>query len=151
MYKLFPLSSMDQCKKIILVLFLFFSSKGFSKEYFVLSSTNVKESNISKEVVRKIFLGNKLFWESGERILPVHLPVQTKAFKTFLSEVVQMDSSQFLSYWRRKMFSGRAHPPKQLLRDDSIIEYIQNNPQGIGVISSYPESKSEDIVVVEIH
>ena len=151
MYKLFPMSFMKLIKFTFFSILLLFSSVSFSKDYFVLSSSKVKEANISKDIVKRIFLGNKLFWESGERILPVHLPVKTKAFKKFLTDVVDMDSSQFLSYWRRKMFSGRAHPPKQLSKDDSIIKFIQDNPEGIGVISSYPNPKVSDVVVIEIN
>ena len=138
-------------KTWVLTLFIILSSATIcAKDYFVLSSTNVKEKNLDKKTIKKIFLGNKLFWSSGERILPVHLPVETKAFKSFLSEIVNMDEAQFLSYWRRKLFSGRAHPPKQLRRDENIIEFIQEHPEGIGVISSFPSKSHNDVLVLEL-
>jgi ABC-type phosphate transport system substrate-binding protein len=142
---------MKQFRKLFISFLLIFTvNEVLAKDYFVLSSSNVKEKGLDKATIKKIFLGNKLFWDSGERILPVHLPVNSKSFKSFLSEVVNMDSAQFLSYWRRKLFSGRAHPPKQLSKDDSIIKFIQENPEGIGVISNFPKETHNDIVVIEL-
>ncbi|OUR97293.1 hypothetical protein A9Q84_13285 [Halobacteriovorax marinus] len=135
---------------MFLVFSLAFSLSSLGAEFFVLSSKNLNTESVNKEVVKSIFLGNKLYWESGKRILPVHLPVNNKSFRFFLEEVIDMDANQFLSYWRRRLFSGRAHPPKQLAKDDLIIEYIKNHPEGIGVISKAPAEESEDVIVIEI-
>ena len=139
--------------KRFLILFIFFTSFSYSssKEYFVLSTKNSGEEKIDKETVRNIFLGNKIFWKSGKRILPVHLRVTDSSFQAFLEDVINMDQTQFTSYWRRKLFSGRAYPPKQLERDDLIIEYVKNNTDGIGVISKVPESYPSDIKFLEIN
>ncbi len=139
--------------KTLLIFFIIFSSIAFasSKDYFVLSAKNSGEEIIDKEMVRNIYLGNKLFWKSGKRILPVHLKVTDSSFQAFLEEVINMDKTQFTSYWRRKLFSGRAYPPKQLERDDLIIEYVRDNTDGIGVISNIPESYPSDIKFLEIN
>lgn len=137
-------------KIIFLTILLSLSFSPRASEYFVLSTKNINSENINKKIVKNIFLGNKIYWESGKRILPVHLPISSESFKFFLKDVIDMDSKQFLSYWRRRLFSGRAHPPKQLEKDDLIIEFIKSHPDGIGVISKKPKKKIEDIVLIKM-
>jgi hypothetical protein len=137
--------------KIIFITFILSITLSTSaSEYFVLSTKNINSENIDKKIVKNIFLGNKIYWESGKRILPVHLPISSESFKFFLKDVIDMDSNQFLSYWRRKLFSGRAHPPKQLEKDALIIEFIKSHPDGIGVISKVPKIKNKDIVIIKM-
>ena len=137
-------------KIIFFNLLIILSSYVYAKEFFVLSNDSKKDEVINRETVRNIYLGNKLYWKSGKRIMPVHLNVADSSFQAFLEDVVDMDPTQFTSYWRRKLFSGRAYPPKQFDKDDSIIEFIRKNNSGIGVISKAPDKKSEDLIYFQI-
>ena len=138
-------------KFLMAYIFISLSSMAVAKEYFVLSSKVSIDEKIDKETVRNIYLGNKLYWKSGKRILPVHLKVTDSSFKAFLEEFIDMDHTQFTSYWRRKLFSGRAYPPKQFDKDELIIEFVKNNVDGIGVISKLPSIPSEDLKFIEIN
>lgn len=137
--------------KIIFVNVIFlFSLNSFAKEYLVLSNDTKRDEVIDRETVKNIFLGNKLYWKSGKRIMPVHLSVEDSSFQAFLEEVIDMDSTQFTSYWRRKLFSGRAYPPKQFEKDDMIIEFIRKNNAGIGVISKASDKNSDGLIFFQI-
>ena len=137
--------------KIIFVNVIFLLSlNSFAKDYLVLSNDTKRDEVIDRETVKNIFLGNKLYWKSGKRIMPVHLSVEDSSFQVFLEEVIDMDSTQFTSYWRRKLFSGRAYPPKQFEKDDMIIEFIRKNNAGIGVISKAPDKNSDGLIFFQI-
>ena len=137
-------------KIIFLNVIFLFSLNSFAKDYLVLSNDTKRDEVIDRETVKNIFLGNKLYWKSGKRIMPVHLSVEDSSFQVFLEEVVDMDSTQFTSYWRRKLFSGRAYPPKQFEKDDMIIEFIRKNNAGIGVISKAPDKNSDGLIFFQI-
>lgn len=137
-------------KIIFLNVIFLFSLNSFAKDYLVLSNDTKRDEVIDRETVKNIFLGNKLYWKSGKRIMPVHLSVEDSSFQVFLEEVVDMDSTQFTSYWRRKLFSGRAYPPKQFEKDDMIIEFIRKNNAGIGVISKAPDKNSNGLIFFQI-
>lgn len=137
-------------KIIFLNLIFLFSLNSFAKDYLVLSNDTKRDEVIDRETVKNIFLGNKLYWKSGKRIMPVHLSVEDSSFQVFLEEVVDMDSTQFTSYWRRKLFSGRAYPPKQFEKDDMIIEFVRKNNAGIGVISMAPDKNSDGLIFFQI-
>ena len=137
-------------KIIFLNVIFLFSLNSFAKDYLVLSNDTKRDEVIDRETVKNIFLGNKLYWKSGKRIMPVHLSVEDSSFQVFLEEVIDMDSTQFTSYWRRKLFSGRAYPPKQFEKDDMIIEFIRKNNAGIGVISKAPDKNSNGLIFFQI-
>ena len=137
-------------KIIFLNVIFLFSLNSFAKDYLVLSNDTKRDEVIDRETVKNIFLGNKLYWKSGKRIMPVHLSVEDSSFQVSLEEVVDMDSTQFTSYWRRKLFSGRAYPPKQFEKDDMIIEFIRKNNAGIGVISKAPDKNSNGLIFFQI-
>lgn len=137
-------------KNIFVNVIFLFSLNSFAKDYLVLSDDTKRDEVIDRETVKNIYLGNKLYWKSGKRIMPVHLSVEDSSFQVFLEEVIDMDSTQFTSYWRRKLFSGRAYPPKQFEKDDMIIEFIRKNNAGIGVISKAPDKNSDGLIFFQI-
>lgn len=137
-------------KNIFVNVIFLFSLNSFAKDYLVLSDDTKRDEVIDRETVKNIYLGNKLYWKSGKRIMPVHLSVEDSSFQLFLEEVIDMDSTQFTSYWRRKLFSGRAYPPKQFEKDDMIIEFIRKNNAGIGVISKAPDKNSDGLIFFQI-
>lgn len=137
--------------KLTLIISIIFTTQvAAANDYLVVNRSNKYVSEIDKEVVKDVFLGSKLFWEDGSRIQPVHLPINDKEFDTFLHNVVEMDTNQFLAYWRRKLFSGRAHPPKQMNRIEDILKYIQENPKSIGIIPVRPKKNTTGLLITPI-
>lgn len=126
------------------------SQSLIAAEYLIVSKKNAEAQTIDKDIVRDIYLGSKLFWKDGSRIQPVHLPITDKTFNHFVEEVIQMDTSQFLSYWRRKLFSGRAHPPKQIKKIEEIIKFVEDHPDSIAILPLSPKNISEHITVIEL-
>ncbi|ATH07669.1 hypothetical protein BIY24_06835 [Halobacteriovorax marinus] len=137
--------------KLILTFFTLFSCQGLvAKDYLVVSKKNSEIKSIDRETVKDIYLGSKLFWSNGSRIQPIHLPIEDKAFDTFLMNIVEMDTNQFLSYWRRKLFSGRAHPPKQIQKVQDILKFVEENPDSVAVLPSRPKLNSKSLVIIEL-
>ncbi len=134
---------------IFLISILIFSNLALAN-YFVIGSETAKNEQVTKIILKDIFLGKKLFWKSGERIRPTHVAVTTPSFQEFLTKVLNMDASQFLTHWRRKLFSGRGYPPKEFKKSEMIVKYIESNPESIGIIAQLPKVTPQGVLIIDI-
>lgn len=127
----------------IVLLFSFSTANAYT---IVLKKEKYKKY-VTKEFLRKVYLGYEKFWEDEQRISSVISKIDSDDVRNFLDQVCAHDPGSFKSYWRRKLFSGNGTPPKEFEDDDKVIEFIKKNPSSIGVISNY-EGKDEEVVVV---
>jgi hypothetical protein len=111
-----------------------------------MSSTDatIKE-NIDVADLRDIFLGNRLFWRDGERIFAAHIQKETRQMRQFLKDVLSMSPRKYNKYWRRRLFSGKGHPPVEITSDKKTIDYVKKTDGAIGIIGKVPKNKEEDL------
>jgi len=53
-----------------------------------------------------------------------------------------MESSQYLNLWRRKLFTGRGYPPKQLKSNEAVFNCVKRCPSTLGITSEAPDAKN---------
>lgn len=125
-----------------LILFTLLSSASTFADvkYYVMSKakSSVNE-NIDLNDLREIYLGNRIFWRSGDRIFPAHVTTRDGVITHFLDEVLSMSPRQYNKYWRRKLFAGKGHPPKELENDTKIIDFVKKTDGSIGLLSAAPK------------
>jgi hypothetical protein len=128
------------------IILLLAVNTSFASSYIVLSSTDstIKE-NIDIADLRDIFLGNRVFWRNGERIFPAHIQKEQKQMKRFLKEVLSMSPRKFNKYWRRRLFSGKGHPPIEIHSDIKTIDYVKKTIGSIGIIGTKPKVFGENL------
>ncbi len=76
------------------------------------------------------------------RISLCHLKSNDKVFKKMLKSVLARESSQYLNLWRRKLFTGRGYPPRQLKSNEGVFDCVKRNNSTLGIASSMPNEKS---------
>ena len=125
-------------------LFLSFSSFALANSYVVMSSSDstIKES-IDIQDLRDIYLGNRLFWRNGERIFAAHINKESKQMKRFMKSVLSMTPRKYNKYWRRRLFSGKGHPPVEIDNDRKTIDYIRKTEGAIGIVGRRPKRASK--------
>jgi ABC-type phosphate transport system substrate-binding protein len=99
-----------------------------------------------KEVAR-IFLGKKLFWENGVRVIPVNLPVEHPIRRHFSSSVLGALPEDFEEYWNAQYFHGIA-PPYVLASEEAVRQFVATTPGAIGYVE---ESLVNDQVQVVLY
>lgn len=101
----------------------------------VLVSKESEISEISKAHLKNIFLGNEVFWSSGDRIRAAYFDVSAEAGgePDFYKSLLDLSSTQFINFWRRRLFSGRGIPPKSFSSESDFINYLAENKYGIGL------------------
>lgn len=132
--------------RIYLTLILLFSFSAWGQPYLVLSSTDSSVvEKIDVEDLRDIFLGNRIFWRNGSRIYSAHVPKETKTMKRFLKKVLSMSPSQYNKYWRRKLFSGKGHPPMEIESEKLAYEYIMKTNGSLGIVQHLPKRRPKNL------
>lgn len=125
-----------------LTLFIFLASASYADSYVVMSSTESSiEDNVDLKDLKDIFLGHRILWRNGDRIFAAHIKKKSIHMVDFLDEVLSMNPRQFNKYWRRRLFSGKGHPPIELNSDRKVLSYVSRTEGAIGVISKLPKRK----------
>jgi ABC-type phosphate transport system substrate-binding protein len=104
----------------------------------------VHKSNIigplSREEVRRIFVGEKSSWPGGKRITVLMLAPDQPEREVVLREVFKMSESDYTKYFLQAAFTGRVQAaPKDLPSAAQMKARLAANPNAIGYV------KKEDL------
>ena len=98
-------------------------------------------------MLKRIFLSKvRVYPESRENISIMWQPDENEIYDLFLQKVLQRKKPQVNAYWSRMLFTGKALLPEQGADDSAVIDFVKNNPQGIGYV--YSSSVTEDVRVI---
>ena len=91
--------------------------------------------NLSLEDLRKIFLGQRQYWDAGHPVvLLVRAPVARER-DVVLHLIYDMSETQFKQYWITKIFrSEMASPPKVVYSEGMTNQLVQLIPGSIGFL-----------------
>jgi len=125
---------------------------AFPGNFVVIVHQGNPVKSFSTQRLKRIFLGEELFWEDGRRILPAGMSDEASATKDFINEIVELSVDGYTAQWRRKLFSGRAIPPRRVDRIDEMIEFVERNPAAIGFVPAggLPGGRSARPVAVTV-
>jgi ABC-type phosphate transport system substrate-binding protein len=104
-------------------------------DYVVIANKGVSASSLGKSDAQAIFLGDKSKWDDGKPIKIAVLEAGS-AHKAFLQHVVGKSPSQFDSYWKKLMFSGKAAAPKSFSDDQSLVEFVAGHAGAVGYVAA---------------
>ena len=128
----------------LLLVLLFAPTVCFAGSYSVVSN-NSQASELSKDDLRKIFLGEKSFWPDGERIVVVMLKGKKQHKTDFLKEVVKVSDRKFDQHWKAKLFSGLGYPPQTFKSSTALVNFMENNTNTIGLVPAKTDSELQVI------
>lgn len=115
--------------KKLALLFIVLSACFFTVSAAAQNGVVVSQTEIHEESIARIYLGQS-------RVLTgVNLPEDSATRKAFEEALVGQSGNQLKRHWAKLKFTGRATPLNDLANDDAVIEFLMNNPQGIGYVS----------------
>ena len=134
---------------VFFVLFIIIiSGSCFAAEFKIIANRSVPVDCIKRSDLKKIFLGKKTFWENDEKIIPV-LVDKKDIHNVFVRKIIKKTPSQFSTYWKRMIFTGRSKTLKTLKDEQAILNYITVTKGAIGYISkSNKNTKNVKIITV---
>lgn len=105
-------------------------------------------TSLRADVVRQVFLKQRVRWDDGEAIKPVDLAFQSEVRAEFSSEVLARSVQAVRSYWLQRIFSGGHVPPPELHSDQAVIDYVASNRGAVGYVSAGADASRVKVVQV---
>lgn len=109
--------------------------RAWAGEMAVVVHPQLKLENISRERLRRIFMGDQQFWPGGK---PVTLLVQhpsTEERGQLLRSVFRMSETQYKQYWIAKVFRAEiASGPKTVLSNEMAAHLVESIPGAIALM-----------------
>ena len=119
------------------VLALWAPAPAFAADIAVAVHPEVKVETLSFAELRKILLGDRQFWPSGQPVtLIVRAPVAAE--RTFLLEkVYEMTEAQYRQYWIAKVFRAEATAgPRVVVSNDESVELVGVLAGAVALVSA---------------
>lgn len=118
---------------IICIIDSFLAVSSLADVVFIVNSSVTVET-VSKTEIKEIFLGDKIVWPDGEEIVLVTLN-SSVTHEMFTRKYARKSKDQFLRYWRKLVFTGKAYSPKSFATEKQVIEFVKRTKGAIGYIS----------------
>lgn len=107
----------------------------FSQEFKVIVNESNPITKLKRDVISDIFLKKVDTFPNGQSAMPVDLVPDDPIREKFSQIIHKRRVEAVESYWQQRIFSGQAVPPPKKKSEIEIIEYVINNPGGIGYVS----------------
>lgn len=105
------------------------------KAYRVVVHPDVDVTEVSGELLEKIFLVRRTRWKGGQKIHPGVLK-RGRAHEAFIRQVLKKHPSQYASYCKVLVFTGKGHPPKRFDEEAALLDWVARTPGAIGYVGT---------------
>lgn len=131
---------------LILVLSAIYSSAAVG-EVVIVAHKSVGVDQVDARAFQEMALGKRVQWRDGAQVRFVVMK-DRELHEQFLRSFVRKSPSQWDTYWRRMMFTGRGLPPKTLDSSKAILDFVSQTEGAVGYVDA--EAVSETVKVLEI-
>lgn len=106
--------------------------------------------SVSLGELRKILLGDRQFWDAGQRItLLMRAPVAPER-DALLRKVYKMNETQFRQYWVAKVFRADAPAgPKVVYSNQTALDLVANVPGAVAFVRLSEVPRGAKIVKID--
>jgi len=101
----------------------------------VITGAGTPVDSIDDGTIKKIFLGKTKAWPDGNPVEFVILK-SGDVHDSFLSAFVGKSASQFKTYWKKQVFTGKGKSPKSFGSEGELAAYVAGKAGTIGYVSA---------------
>ena len=120
---------------------------GVALSQVVIANKDVAADSLSRQEIHSIFLGETSRWQDN-RPITIVVQEQGNIHRLFLREILSRTPSQFLNYWRKQIFNGKALAPKSITNMRELVEFVATHSGAIGYVSD--ENVDTSVKVIKI-
>lgn len=117
-------------------------------EVRIIAHPSVPLNSIRKAEVAKIFLGKTIFWNNGDKIIPVILR-SGAAHEIFLKQYLEKTPSQFSMYWKQIVFTGKGVELKSFDTESDLVKFVSETQDAVGYADDSSVSSNVKFLSVE--
>jgi ABC-type phosphate transport system substrate-binding protein len=119
-----------------------------AQDVVLIKNADVTISSLSPADVENIFLGKKTDWGNGSKI-KFFINGETATHETFLKNYVGKSSSQFQTFWKKQVFTGKGQMPKSAGNDQEMVSNVTSTSGSIGYVSAGVDLGSAKTISVQ--
>jgi ABC-type phosphate transport system substrate-binding protein len=105
---------------------------GAAAEDTVIVNPSLPITALDEDALKDIYLGKKTSWDDGSRIVVVVL--KEGPTHDHLLQLLNKSSSQFLTGWKKLIFTGKGTMPEMVESEDALVTMVSKTPGAIGFI-----------------
>jgi ABC-type phosphate transport system substrate-binding protein len=118
------------------VLLVVAAPRAGAQEFHVIVNASNSASELTKDMVAKLYLKTIQKWADGTRASPVSNSASRSMSEAFAKTILGKSPSALESYWQQQIFAGKDVPPPEKRSDVDVIAYVRATPGAIGYVST---------------
>lgn len=107
-----------------------------SADVVVIVNVDNPLGKISKEDVKRIYLGKDTTFPDGQKVDPADQAEGSATRGKFYASVIEKSDAQVKAYWSQMIFTGKGTPPSVVGNDAAIKKWVAEHKDGIGYVDS---------------
>lgn len=108
---------------------MLFAASATAEETVILNAA-IPATGLSEDDLRDYYLGKKTSWPDGSKVVVVVL--KDGASHDNLMKKLGKSSSQFITGWKKLVFTGKGAMPEQVGSEDEMVAFVAKTPGAIG-------------------
>ena len=130
----------------LLCLFWGFSGVTWA-DMVIIAHQDVPKNTVSAKELQEMFLGKRFQWSNNSAVHPATVK-EAKLHEAFLERYIKKSPSQWITHWKRMVFTGNGTPPEQFVSEQELLEYVTKTSGAIGYIDA--ELATEDVIILGV-
>ncbi len=114
------------------------------KRVYIITHLSVEENSVNARTLNKILLGTKKKWDSGGY---VRIAILKEVAGYTIMEYSGVNEHRFIEHWKRLVFTGKGSLPKICESEEELIQYVNETPGSIGLVTLKPSPKVKEITI----
>jgi hypothetical protein len=115
------------------------------KGALLIANKDVPAERMGTAALKDIYAGRTTYWEDGQRVVIAVVPELTDPA---LQEVSGMEASQFRTFWRRLVFSGRGQEPRKADDAAALVALVASTRGAVALVPA--DTALRGVKVIEI-
>ena len=134
--------------KLLLTALFALGSFVVQADVVLIVNESVAIDSIKKKDAKKVFLGKSKKFSDGSKVVIV---IQKKGdtHKEFVKAVVGKSSSQYKTYWKKLVFTGKGKQPKTVKSDADVLAYVARTKGAMGYIAGGSSTDGAKVVALK--
>jgi len=105
-------------------------------EMVVITHPSSDTESLTMAEAKALFLKKKSSFPSGSDAVPGNQTEGSAIYDEFGKKVLKKKPQQLSSYWSKRVFSGKAMPPKVIGDDQAIKAWVAQTPGSLGYVDA---------------
>lgn len=114
----------------------------------VIAHPDCGTDSVSADFIQNVYIGKTAKWGNGAKAEPGTLK-GGEIHELFLKDLVSKSVSQFSTFWKKIVFTGKGKPPKELADEAAMVEFVKSTPGAIGYVSASAAVEGVKVLKVE--